>query len=214
MRRIISYAEFEVAVGAERIKKILTAMHEGFQDSIKVIEFGNQLGVPVEYEIRGKANLAHDHMKARLKNVLSHESDVEIDKWNGIFALKFGETAFCRIKKFLKGAEVSCIMTFQQKKFNGQFSIEGIPDSPTFLTIGYYVDKAWSTILGIYVACWSADGIEWFNRLGGEGFTQLSLFPEMPRIPVAPATPAITPEKTKRVTGKKDAKKDTGTDNV
>lgn len=217
MRKIISWEQFKEVVGSEGMAMIQEVFHDSFQDSVKLIELGNQFGIPVEYETRTKANLAHDHMKARFKNKLSNLPNVETNKWKGIFAIKFGEDAFCRIKKFLRGGQVSCTLTIQQQKFNNQLSILGFPEEPTFITLGYYADKAWTCLLGIYASCSTPDGIEWFQKLGGEGYSQLNLF-DQPIVPTNPAAPRTLPkdipgeERPKRVKGKKSPKKDTGTD--
>lgn len=179
MRQIKSYQEFSETLGQDNIDIIMTEFQQGFLDSVKVVDYGNQLGVPVEYEMRTKASLAHDHIKARLRERFSNSDFIEMNKWNGVFGLKFGDDFFCRIKKFLRGGEVSAILTSQQDAFNKQQSITGFPDKPTFITIGYYANLPWTEIVGVYAACWSANGLEWFNKLGGEGFIQLSLqFPQ------------------------------------
>lgn len=216
MRKIISYQDFTKIVGEDTLKTIVECCRQGFKDSVDIINYGNQLGCPVEYEIRTKADIAHDQMKARFMQSLAGKPGIEIDKWNGIFALKFGDDAFCRLKKFLNGTPfVSVTLTPQQRRFNKQLSIESFPEDPTFITIGYYADKAWATLLGVYASCWSADGLEWFQKIGGEGFVQLRLYND-PQ-PTTPVVPRIIPKqgdlgKPKRVRGKKVPKKDTGTE--
>lgn len=222
MRKPIGWDQFREALGEELIEKIVQDMRAGFKDSVQLLNAGNDFGYPVEYEIRTKANLAHDHMRSRLKSSLSETLNVKTGKWNGIFAITVGDDAFCRIKKFLKGGRVSVTLTAQQRKFNNQATIPGIPDLPALITIGYYEDKPWTKILSIYASCYTADGLEWYQKFGGEGFSQLNLFdsPISPRTPRAPITPKSWPseissneQKKKRVTGKKDPKKDTGTEN-
>lgn len=179
MREIKSYDDFVTTLGKDNIDIILEEFKQGFLDSVKVIDYGNQLGLPVEYEMRTKATLAHDHIKARLKERYKESSFVEMKKFNGVFGLRFGDDYLCRIKKFLRGGEVSAILTTQQDSFNKQRLLSGFPDKPTFITIGYYANLPWTEIVGVYAACWSANGLEWFNKLGGEGFIQLSIqFPQ------------------------------------
>jgi hypothetical protein len=187
-RKIISYREFVEAVGQDVMDKIIDAFYHGFEDSVELIRLGNQRGVPVEYEPRTKASIAHDHIKSRLKNELSDISYVETSKWNGIFAIKFNDDAFANKEIHSGTAEVSVILTPQQKKFNRQLSMFGFPDEPTFITIGYYADKAWANCLGVYASCSTADGLLWFNKLGGEGFSQLSIFDSPTPIIPLPST--------------------------
>jgi hypothetical protein len=213
MRNLISYEEFLAAVGDDVLQIILECCHQGFADSVEMINYGNQLGIPVEYETRTKAGIAHDHMKARFRQALGNIAGIEMGKWNGIFALKFGEEAFCRIKKLLNGTPfVSVALTRQQRRFNNQLPISGFPEKPTYITIGYYADRPWTALLGVWASCWSADGLEWFQKIGGEGFAQLRLFDDQ-----TPVAPRITPmeievERPKRVRGKNNPKKNTGTD--
>lgn len=207
MRPIRSFLDFKERVGEENLSKLTESFHLGFGDSVRVINFGSGLDVPVQYEMRSKACLAHDHIKSRVDNIFKDDNSVEIKKWNGIFGIKLGDDFLMRIKKFLKGGEVSCIMTFQQKSFNNQRLIKGFPDYPTFITLGYYPNQTWTGILGVYAACWTANGLLWFNKIGGgnEGFTQLEI--EFPK-PVD-----STPTK-RRVLPKEDPEKKTGTGTI
>ncbi|MBC7934395.1 MAG: hypothetical protein H7Y86_03410 [Rhizobacter sp.] len=210
MREIKNFQDFTETLGQENIDLITQDFKDGFADSIKLINYGNQLGVPVDYEMRTKCSLAHDHIKAKLRERFkdTNNSIVEMNKWNGVFALKFGDNYLCRIKKFLKGGEVSAILTNQQQKFNGQQIITGFPDRPTFITIGYYANLAWTEIVGVYAACWSANGLEWFNKLGGEGFLQLSIqFPQT-------TLPKTGSSRVKAKPGKRKDQGKTGTDNI
>jgi hypothetical protein len=47
-----------------------------------------------------------------------------------------------------------------------QLQIEGFPEKPTFLFAGYIPDKSWSTIKGVYVACWIGKVLEWVDEFG------------------------------------------------
>ena len=47
-----------------------------------------------------------------------------------------------------------------------QAQIEGFPEKPTFLFAGYIPDETWSSIQGIYVACWLGNVLEWVDEFG------------------------------------------------
>ncbi len=214
MRAIIDYNGFSSTVGESGIEKIKESFFEGFGLALSTLESMSDK-LPMDYEKRTKWNLVHDAIIAFLKNKFDIDGDVEIGKWKGISAIKFGETAFCRIKKF-RGhtSKVSVYATPQQKKFDSQYSMDGIPEEPTLITIGYHVNRAETELLSISALCKNANGIIWFQQIDGSGFNQLSIFdnPIAPVIPLAPSKTATgQSEKKKRVKPKIDPKKDTGT---
>lgn len=61
---------------------------------------------------------------------------------------------------------VRSLYTHQHTTYMKQGQIEGFPEKPTFLFAGYIPDRTWSTIKGIYVACWINDTLEWVDEFG------------------------------------------------
>jgi hypothetical protein len=206
MRQIINFNEVQEIIGEERMDKVVKCFYGGFEDCAKMLDFANSLGSPADYQKRSKASIIHEQIRARLSFEFQGVGGIEVNEWNGIFGLNFNNEFLCRVKKFSKGAVVSVIKTDQQKDFQKQLMIDGFPDQPTFITMGYFVNKAWTELLGVYFSCWSADGLEWFHKVGGAGFQQLTI--QYPK-------PVIVEPATRRAKGKKkDQQKGTGTEGL
>lgn len=177
--------------------EIVEDINGGVQDYLSIREFVNGLGVFVEYENRTKANLIHDHIKARITkrhgqqaiiNGPSSKQETEAKKWNGIFALRIGEGLFIRFKKLNDSMRAAGLATKQHVKYMHQALISGFPDEPTFLFAGYVPNKSWTAIKGIYLACWNGESLEWFDEMGRYHIEQLNIF----------STPSASPEPKKQ----------------
>jgi hypothetical protein len=73
---------------------------------------------------------------------------------------------FIRFKKMDSTYSVKSLYTNQHTTYMKQGQIEGFPEKPTFLFAGYIPDATWSSIKGIYVACWISDTLEWVDEFG------------------------------------------------
>ncbi|HYH15372.1 MAG TPA: hypothetical protein VD794_09130, partial [Flavisolibacter sp.] len=73
---------------------------------------------------------------------------------------------FIRFKKMDSTYSVRSLYTKQHRRYMKQGQIDGFPNQPTFLFAGYIPDKTWSSIKGIYVACWHGEVLEWVDEFG------------------------------------------------
>jgi hypothetical protein len=163
-RNILSFEEAQQAL-TPYYDKLANAVLEGFNDYLKVHNCAAERIGFVEYEIRTKANLVHDHIKIRIKEAFFDVSEVETGKWKGIFAVKINDDLFIRFKKLNDDYSASNFQTNQTKNFLNQLALEGFPEEPTFLFAGYQPDKTWTGIKGIYIACWEGDQIQWVEEI-------------------------------------------------
>jgi hypothetical protein len=83
-----------------------------------------------------------------------------------VFGMVLQDELFIRFKKMDNTYSVRSLYTRQHTTFMKQGQIEGFPEKPTFLFAGYIPDKTWSSIKGIYVACWINDTLEWVDEFG------------------------------------------------
>lgn len=205
MREIRSYEKAYSKV-KNHIEKFADCVRNGFDDFKKVNEFKNtSLDLMVDLEIGTRSSFIHDCIKARLNEAFKNEDGITVGKWNQIFAVQFDDSLFVRVKKFKGRGNVSSYSTKQHRAFMKQAVIDGIPDEHTFIFAGYIPNKTWTELVGIYLACWSADGLEWFNKVGEYVVEQAKIvFTE----PVQ-----TTSKKRVRVKPSKDSDKKTGTDN-
>ena len=171
IRDIVGYSAVNDRLG-DRIDDFVKCHHDGFNDYKSIMDFIGALDVPTDYKVRSKACIIHEQIKARLIQRFFNEPDVTIGEWRGVFGLQFEDEFLIRVKKFLKGGSISNYPTPQHKTIMKQGVLEGFPDKPTFIISGYLPDRTLTEIVGVYLACWSADGLQWFKKIGGDGFEQ------------------------------------------
>ena len=86
-----------------------------------------------------------------------------------------------KMQKSYRGSEkkpwpkVMTIWFHQHKKYLEQQRIIGFLDEPTFLFAGYIPDQAWTSLSGIYLACWNGDVLEWYDEAGKYSYEQFSI---------------------------------------
>jgi hypothetical protein len=146
---------------------LLTVIQSGFNDWLKIREYASTLdGGPVNYKSRTKAGIIHDHIEKYVRGQFSDRENIIVDDFNGVFGMVIQEELFIRFKKMDSTYSVKSLYTNQHTTYMKQGQIEGFPEKPTFLFAGYIPDVTWSSIKGIYVACWINDTLEWVDEFG------------------------------------------------
>jgi hypothetical protein len=181
MKRNIFTLEQASIILEPHYSNIYNSIVKGFDDYLKIKNFASEIvRSPITYEGRTNGSIIHDHIKHHISNEYGMDMLVEARKWNNIFALKIENNFLIRFKKLDKSKKISNYQTLQHINFMAQSLIDGFPDEPTFLFAGYIPDKTWTTIKGVYIACWNGKSIEWFDEIGKYCVQQLNLFEEIP----------------------------------
>ena len=94
-RKILSLAEAQKCL-APYYEKIEESVSEGFSDYLKISSCSVERVGYVDYKTRTKANLIHDHIAMRVHSAFSGITEVLVDEWNGVFALKINDDLFIR----------------------------------------------------------------------------------------------------------------------
>lgn len=146
---------------------LVSVIQGGFSDWLKIRDFSNSLdSAPVNYKARTKGGIIHDHIEKHTRKEFTGKTNILVDEFNGVFGMVVNESLFIRFKKMDSTYSVRNLYTRQHKRYMNQGQIAGFPSNPTFLFAGYIPDKTWSTIKGIYVACWIGDTLEWVDEFG------------------------------------------------
>lgn len=146
---------------------LVEVIRSGFNDWLKIREYSGTLdGGPVNYKPRTKAGIIHDHIEKYVRGQFSGREGILVDDFNDVFGTVLQDELFIRFKKMDNTYSVRSLYTRQHTTYLKQGQIEGFPEKPTFLFAGYIPDKTWSTIKGIYVACWINDTLEWVDEFG------------------------------------------------
>lgn len=148
-------------------KDLVASIQNGFGDWLKIREHVNTFeGGPVNYKSRTKAGIIHDHIEKFVRATFEGKEGIVVDDYKGVFGINLQDELFIRFKKMDKEYSVSSFYTSQHSKYMKQFQIEGFPEKPTFLFAGYIPDRTWSSIKGVYVACWIGNVLEWVDEFG------------------------------------------------
>lgn len=164
MRKIISASEAEITL-KPHYQTIIDCVFEGFRDYLKVSQTKDELETYTELKIRTKANLLHDHISSHIRKHFGSLPNIQAEEFKGIFALQIGNV-FIRFKKIsIARFTGSNVRTKQTKDYYKQLIIEGFPDEPTLLFLGYEPDTLFSAIENVYLVCRIDDKIEWIVDL-------------------------------------------------
>ena len=156
--------------------ELVQCIEKGFNDFIKVNEFVNNDITPfVDFKPRTKACIIHDMIRANITEIFSDRENLEVGEFNRVFGISINEELFVRFKKMDKNFTVSSYSTPQHKKYIGQQRIIGFPDEPTFLFAGYIPNQSWTSLSGIYLACWNGRVLEWYDEAGRYSYEQFSI---------------------------------------
>jgi hypothetical protein len=140
--------------------KIVKAIQQGFASLDRLCLWEN--GRMIQLEQRTRCSFIHDAI-CNFIRIEFEEADpnLEIGKWNNIFGMKIQEKLFLRFKKFNRECAPSLYPSRQTRRYLDQLSIEGIPNEPTLLFVGYVASKDWSELEDIFVTCQIQEKIEW-----------------------------------------------------
>lgn len=146
---------------------LLNVIQSGFSDWLKIREFANKMdGGSLDYKPRTKAGIIHDHIEKYVRSTFSGREGIMVDDFKGVFGMVLEDALFIRFKKMDSTYSVRNLYTRQHKTYMKQGQMDGFPNKPTFLFAGYIPDRTWSSIKGIYVACWLGDTLEWVDEFG------------------------------------------------
>jgi hypothetical protein len=164
-------------------QNIVESIEGGFADYLKIKAHADSLSSsPVQYHKRTSATIIHDQVRHRIINKYVNAAGGVVAKdWNDIFALKLQDDLFVRFKKisfssYRRKHVLPGYPTPQFLKFLGQGQIEGFPETPTFVFAGYIPNPSWTSINGVYIACWLGETLLWIDDIGRFSLEQLNLF--------------------------------------
>lgn len=156
--------------------ELVQCIERGFKDFTKINEFvSGEITNYVDFKSRTKACIIHDLIRANTLELFSDRENLQVGEFNKVFGISVNNELFVRFKKMNKNYAVSSFLTPQHKRFLGQQRIIGFPDEPTFLFAGYIPNKAWTSLSGIYLACWNGKVLEWYDEAGIYSYEQFSL---------------------------------------
>lgn len=165
-RSIVTFEQFKDILGEKTLSTYNQCVIDGFNDQRELIRFNSTLDCFVELDLTTKAKFTHNRICGRLAEAFKDDMNIRVDTIQQIIMVNVSNHVLIRQKKFKNKGSISSYPTRQHKKFLNQDTIAGFPDRPTFIVGGYMMDKTNTEMLGVYFACYSANGLEWFTKLG------------------------------------------------
>jgi hypothetical protein len=114
-----------------------------------------------QHDDRASASNLHAHMWMELQAAFAETSGVAFLEIRGLHLMNVGDKVICRFKKVDQGGNSVTHPSQQQKDFDRQLSIPGLPPAATRLTFGYQPDAAFSAIERVLVSCQMGKTILW-----------------------------------------------------
>src|SRR5690606_7060135 len=124
---------------------------------------------------RTKAGIIHDLIRANIKANIEDNSFTKVGDFNRVFGINVNSEFFIRFKKMDRNFNVSSFLTRQHNAYMNQGMIEGFPKEPTFLFAGYIPNPTWTSLEGVYLACWNNGVLEWYDEEGKYSYKQFSM---------------------------------------
>jgi hypothetical protein len=147
--------------------ELVGTINNAFSDWLRIRAFSNTLeGGPVNYKPRTKAGIIHDHIEKFVRTTFTGRDGIIVDDYKGVFGMIIQDELFIRFKKMDNSYSIRNHETDQHTQYMQQGQMPGFPEQPTFLFAGYIPDSTWSSIKGIYVACWIGNTLEWVDEFG------------------------------------------------
>lgn len=165
-RQIRSFEEFKSQLGDEIFDCFNDCILQGYYDQEKLIVFNGQLDCFVELDLALKAKFMNVRISGRLENAFKNNPNVKIDKLRQLVLFTINDDFIIRQNKFKSGGRIAKSKTEQYRLFMNQSKLLPLSDSATFIVAGYMMNKHNTEMLGVYFACYSADGLEWFTKVG------------------------------------------------
>ena len=103
-------------------------------------------GVRVEHSDRTAANAVYDHVLAGFQREFTEKSGFTFLCMRGLHVLNIQDVIVARFKKVNEDGVHRNFQTNQQKDFDGQVDIPGLPLAATRIVLGYQPDAAMSLV--------------------------------------------------------------------
>lgn len=121
------------------------------------------------YNQRTKATVIQNLVTRKLEEKIAEMENVRVSTVKNTFFLNFGDIAIAKVKKLSsKDLSPSNISTSRIVAFNNQRQLDGIPDSPTLLYIGYTINKTYTEIDSAYIVCRVNNHVQWYIDITNE----------------------------------------------
>ncbi len=156
----------------QRYKKCVDAAHE---DWLLYSQFNLSMDFFIPIDPTTKANHIHNRICGRLSDEFKDEPDIKIEIIQQLIVIRIRDKYIFRTKKLHPKGRVSYTPTEQQKAFMQQDKLKGMFERPLLLTGGYMMNRTNSDFLGVFFACHSSSGVEWFVDGNNYIYQQLSL---------------------------------------
>lgn len=135
------------------IQPLLPGIHAVFRDAFALYQGPDYSDrVRAEHNDRAAANNMYAHVEKKAIEVFDGIPGVAFINVNSLHVLNYKDLALLRFKKVRANGRHSNVQTDQQRDYDDQLSIPGLPDRARRLTAGYQLDAAGTSIERVIIS--------------------------------------------------------------
>lgn len=135
-----------------RIEPLFGVLHDSLHHGMSFYLGKYMKKVLAQHRDRTAANCVYDHAFHNLREQLDGQKGCHFLNSRGLEVLNYFDRALIRLKKVDGAGRGSNVLTKQQRDYDDQKSIPGLPDAAKRLIVGYQPDIAFSAIERVIVS--------------------------------------------------------------
>lgn len=150
-----------------RIEPQFKVLHDSLCDGMAFYLSKYIKKVLAQHRDRTSANCVYDHAFHNLRERLEGEPGCHFLNHRGLEVLNYFDLALLRLKKVNGAGRARNLLTKQQRDYDDQKSIPGLPDAAVRLVVGYQPDPAFSAVERVIVSRPLGKTIRWTAQIVG-----------------------------------------------
>jgi hypothetical protein len=144
-------------------------LHDRFHQAMRLYNEQYPDSVRAEHDDSVAAHCVHGHLVAGFMREFEAERGFNFLKLRGLQVVNIFDRVVARMKKVSAEGRHQNADTEQQRCFDRQEDIPGLPPAALRLTFGYEPDPAFSTCERVIVACPNGKAIRWAAQIVEDG---------------------------------------------
>jgi hypothetical protein len=148
-----------------RIEPLFKVLHDALHDGMGFYLGKYSKKVLAQHRDRTAANCVYDHAFHNLREQLDGEPGCHFLNRRGLEVLNYFDLALVRLKKVNGAGRAQNLRTKQQRDYDDQKSIPGLPDAAVRLIVGYQPDAAFSFVERVIVSRPLGKTIRWTAQI-------------------------------------------------
>ncbi len=147
------------------IEPLFKVLHDSLYDGMAFYLSRYTKKVLAQHRDRTSANCVYDHAFHNLREHLEGKPGCHFLNRRGLEVLNYFDLALLRLKKVNGAGRARNLLTKQQRDYDDQKPIPGLPDAAVRLVVGYQPDPAFSAVERVIVSRPLGKTIRWTAQI-------------------------------------------------